>query len=143
MNTLISDIARAFEYQIKKTGITLQIDPLPSCCGDETQINQVISNLLDNALKYLDPTRPGNIRISGKAENGQVIYYIEDNGIGIAAEHQDKIYEIFHRLNPAGTPGEGLGLTIVRLILDRHSGKIWVASEPGKGSTFFISLPTI
>ena len=143
MDKLISDIASAFEYQIKKTGITLQIDPLPSCCGDETQINQVISNLLDNALKYLDPTRPGNIRISGKAENGQVIYSIEDNGIGIAAEHQDKIYEIFHRLNPAGTPGEGLGLTIVRLILDRHSGKIWVASEPGKGSTFFVSLPTI
>lgn len=143
MDKLISDIASAFEYQIKKTGITLQIDPLPSCCGDETQINQVISNLLDNALKYLDHNRPGVIRISGKAENGQVIYSIEDNGIGIAAEHQDKIYEIFHRLNPAGTPGEGLGLTIVRLILDRHSGKIWVASEPGKGSTFFVSLPTI
>jgi len=143
MNKLISDSVRAFEYQIKKTGITLQIDQLPSCFADETQINQVISNLLDNALKYLDTNRPGIIRISGKIENGHVLYYIEDNGIGIAVEHQDKIYEIFHRLNPAATPGEGLGLTIARRILDRHAGKIWVESEPGKGSTFFISLPTI
>ena len=143
MNKLISDIVRAFEYQIKKTGITLHVNQLPSCFGDEMQINQILSNLLDNALKYLDPNRPGVIRISGKAENGQVLYYVEDNGIGIAAEHQNKIYEIFQRLNPAETPGEGLGLSIARRILDRHSGKIWVESEPSKGSTFFISLPTL
>jgi len=142
MNKLISDIIKAFEFQIKETGITLQIDRLPSCLGDEIQINQVFSNILDNALKYLDPNRPGVIRISGNKENGQVIYHVEDNGIGITAEHQDRIYEIFHRLNPAATPGEGLGLTIARRILDRHTGSIWVESEPGKGSTFFISLPT-
>ena len=142
MNKLISDIIKAFEFQIKETGITLQIDQLPSCLGDEIQINQVFSNILDNALKYLDPNRPGVIRISGNKENGQVTYHVEDNGIGITAEHQDKIYEIFHRLNPAATPGEGLGLTIARRILDRHTGSIWVESEPGKGSTFFISLPT-
>ena len=142
MNKLISDIIKAFEFQIKETGITLQIDRLPSCLGDEIQINQVFSNILDNALKYLDPNRPGVIRISGNKENGQVTYHVEDNGIGITAEHQDRIYEIFHRLNPAATPGEGLGLTIARRILDRHTGSIWVESEPGKGSTFFISLPT-
>jgi len=142
MNKLISDIIKAFEFQIKETGITLQIDQLPSCLGDEIQINQVFSNILDNALKYLDPNRPGVIRISGNKENGQVTYHVEDNGIGITAEHQDRIYEIFHRLNPAATPGEGLGLTIARRILDRHTGSIWVESEPGKGSTFFISLPT-
>jgi len=142
MNKLISDIIKAFEFQIKETGITLQIDQLPSCLGDEIQINQVFSNILDNALKYLDPNRPGVIRISGNKENGQVTYHVEDNGIGITAEHQNRIYEIFHRLNPAATPGEGLGLTIARRILDRHTGSIWVESEPGKGSTFFISLPT-
>ena len=142
MNELLSDIIKTFEYKIKEKGITPQINELPPCFGDETQINQVFSNLLDNTLKYLDPKRPGTIKISGKQENGQVIYHVEDNGIGIAEGHQDRIYEIFHRLNPEVSSGEGLGLTITRRILDRHAGKIWVESELGKGSTFFVSLPT-
>lgn len=142
MNKLISDIIKTFEYKIKEKGIIPQIHELPPCFGDETQINQVFSNLLDNALKYLDPKRPGIINISGKQENGQVIYHVEDNGIGIAEEHQGRIYEIFYRLNPEASTGEGLGLTITRRILDRHAGKIWVKSEPGKGSTFFVSLLT-
>jgi signal transduction histidine kinase len=66
---------------------------------------------------------------------------VEDDGIGIAPEHQNKIYELFHRLDPKATQGEGLGLAITRRILDRHTGKIWVKSEQGKGSTFFVSLP--
>ena len=142
MNNLISDIVKTFEYTAKEKGITPEIDELPPCLGDETQINQVFSNLLDNTLKYLDPKRPGTIKISGKQDNGQVIYHVEDNGIGIAEEHQDRIYEIFHRLNPEVSSGEGLGLTIARRILDRHAGKIWVESELGKGSKFFVSLPT-
>ncbi|HIE27180.1 TPA: PAS domain S-box protein [Candidatus Poribacteria bacterium] len=143
MNRLMSDVAGAFEFQIKEKDVTLQIETLPSCSGDGTQINQVFSNLVDNALKYLDPNRPGIIRISGRKEEGQAVYCVEDNGIGIAAEYQDKIYEIFHRLNPEASAGEGLGLTIARRILDRHGGKIWAESEPGEGSKFFVSLPAI
>ena len=142
MNKLVFDITKSFEYQMKETGVTMEIDELPSCLGDETQINQVFSNLLDNALKYLNPGQTGVIKISGRRENGHALYYVEDNGIGIASEHQDKIYEIFHRLNPSTTKGEGLGLTISRKIIDRHDGKIWVQSEPSKGSKFFVSLPT-
>jgi len=141
MDKLIADIVKSYEFQIKEAGVMIQIDKLPLCLGDETQINQVFSNLLDNSLKYLDPNRAGTIKISGREENGQVVYYVEDNGIGIATEHQDKIYEIFHRLNSVATHGEGLGLTIARRILDRHAGKIWVESEEGKGSIFCISLP--
>jgi len=111
---------------------------LPSCSGDEAQIGQVFSNLLDNALKYLDPDRKGVIRISGTR---QLVYCVEDNGIGVKMSHQNKIFEIFHRLNPGdGTAGEGLGLAIVHRILDRHGGRIWVESKPGKGSKFFVSL---
>ena len=70
-----------------------------------------------------------------------MIFCVEDNGIGIAPEHHEKVFEIFQRFDPEASFGEGLGLTIVRRILDRHSGKIWLESESGKGSKFFVSLP--
>jgi len=142
MNTLVLDITKSFEYQVKEKGVTLEINTLPPCIGDETQINQVFSNLIDNALKYLDPSQSGAIKVSGRKENGHAVYYIKDNGIGIAPEYQERIYEIFHRLNPAATQGEGLGLTLTRKILERHAGNIRVESEPGKGSNFIITLPT-
>jgi len=141
MNKIMGDIATSFEYQAKEAGIILKVDALPACVGDETQINQVFSNLIDNALKYRKPSQPGVIAIGGGRENGEAVYYVEDDGIGIAPEHQDKIYELFHRLDPKATQGEGLGLAITRKILDRHAGKIWVKSEHGRGSTFFVSLP--
>jgi len=142
MNTLMSDIAGAFEFQIKDKDAELVIGSLPPCRGDKMQINQVFSNLLDNALKYLDPNRPGVIKITGQEDKRQSIYCIEDNGVGIAPEHQAKIFEIFQQLDPSTTTGEGLGLTIVWQILDRHNGRIWLESEPGKGSKFFVALPT-
>lgn len=142
MNRLLDSIVRAMEFQIQRAAVALSIDPLPECSGDETQINQVFSNLLDNALKYLDPKRPGIISISGNIDNkGHSVYVIRDNGIGIASEHQHKVFEIFHRLNPSIGEGEGLGLTIAQRILERQNGQIWVESEAGKGSAFFVSLP--
>ncbi|MBS1257644.1 MAG: Adaptive-response sensory-kinase SasA [Candidatus Scalindua arabica] len=142
MNKLISNVIGAHEYKIKEAKVRCQIEELPSCSGDEVQIDQVFSNLLDNAMKYLDSDREGLINISGKKEDEHIVYCLEDNGIGIAEQHQDKVFEIFHRLNPGDSvAGEGLGLAIVRGILDRHGGKIWIESEPGKGSKFFVSLP--
>ena len=138
MNKLMSNVIGTFEYEIKRLGVKLQVDELPSCMGDEMHINQVFSNLLNNALKYLDPARRGIIRISGTR---QLVYCMEDNGIGIAAEHRNKIYEMFYRLNPNNGGGEGLGLAIVCRILYRHGGRIWVESNPGRGSKFFVFLP--
>ncbi len=141
MNKIIADLTDTFEFRLQQANVALDVANLPPCLGDEGQISQVFANLLDNALKYLDPSRPGIIKVSGCKQGDQAIYCIEDNGIGIAAEHQPKIYEIFHRLNPGQSDGEGLGLTIVHRILDRHHGSIWVESEPGQGSKFFVALP--
>ncbi|MGN6553699.1 MAG: sensor histidine kinase [Verrucomicrobiota bacterium] len=140
VNAMLSTIVQAMEFQVKRSGVDLQIEKLPDCLGDATLINQVFTNLLENALKYLSPKRPGKITISGRVEKGRAIYSVRDNGVGIAPEHQGKIFEIFHRLNPRESEGEGLGLTITQRILERHNGKIWVESEPDQGAVFFVSL---
>ena len=141
VNCIVSGIATVMEFQLKEKGILLQIDDLPDCIGDEVLVSQVFSNLIENAYKYLDPVRPGVIRVSGKVKDGKTVYAVEDNGVGIRQDHQGKIFEMFHRLNPKDGSGEGLGLTIVRRIVERHQGEVWVDSEFGSGTTFFVSLP--
>ena len=142
MNHMMAAIAQTMEFQIKQSGATLQTGDLPDCLGDTVQINQAFSNLLDNAIKYLAAGRPGIITISGHTEGGRSIYVVADNGIGIDTRHQGKVFEIFHRLNPLVGEGEGLGLTIVLRILERHDGKIWIDSISGRGSKLFVSLPS-
>ena len=141
MDAMLQQVAKTMDYQIKQKGASLEPGPLPPCFGDATQINQVLSNLVDNALKYLDSARPGRIKVTGTVEDGRAIYTVEDNGIGIAPEHQSRVFEIFHRLNPSATSGEGLGLTIAQKILERQNGKIWLNSKVGEGTQFFVSLP--
>lgn len=143
MNSLLAGIERSMEFQIKKAGVLFSVSPLPDALGDATQINQVFTNLVENALKYLDPRRRGEITVAGRIEQGQAIFAVKDNGEGIAQAHQGKVFEIFHRLHPGSGEGEGLGLTIVQRILERHHGRIWVESTPGSGSTFYVSLPAV
>ena len=142
LDQLVQDVIAAQTFQIQAAGAAVRAGPLPGCRGDATLLNQVFSNLLDNALKYRDPARPLQVQISGRIDEGRAVYEVSDNGVGIAPEHQGKIWEMFHRLHPEGlVAGEGLGLNLVRRILDRHRGRIWVESAPGQGSRFLLSLP--
>ena len=142
MNAMIADVSKNLEFQINQAKAQVDIEPLGPCLGDPEQINRVFTNLLNNALKFLNKARPGRIRIYATKQNSQSIYCVQDNGVGIAPEHQEKIFEIFYQLDPKARQGDGLGLTIVKRIIDRHNGKVWAESEPGKGSKFFVSLPT-
>jgi signal transduction histidine kinase len=126
-----------------KKGVVLQIEDLPDCMGDEVLVTQVFANLIDNAQKYLEPSRSGEITISGKIVNGQAAYAITDNGIGIPSEQHATIFRLFNRLSPQQGKGDGLGLAIVQRIIDRHQGQIEVESVPGNGTTFHVFLPRV
>jgi signal transduction histidine kinase len=142
MNEMLSDIMNNHEFRLKEAGVNTAVSELPQCKGDRGQLNQLFSNLLDNAIKYLDPERSGVIKITGYTKGDQSVYCVVDNGIGIAPQYREKIFEIFHQLEPDRVIGEGLGLTIVQRIVERLKGSIWVESELGKGSKFFVSMPS-
>jgi PAS domain S-box-containing protein len=123
---------------------------LPPALGDQTAVEQVFANLVGNALNYFDPTRPGRVEISGRpgrpnSEGGTDpagnTYFIKDNGLGISPAYLPKLFQAFQRLHPDRAPGEGIGLAIVRRILERLGGKIWAESVPGEGTTFTFTLP--
>lgn len=141
MNSIVSETLDTTKYLVEKSGAKLKIAELPSCTGDKNQMSQLFSNLIDNALKYLDSNRNGIIKVSGKKEGAYSVYCVEDNGIGISPDHQEKIFEIFYQLKPKKSTGEGLGLTIVKKIVDIHHGKVWLESQVGTGSKFYVSLP--
>lgn len=143
MNGLLSEILAAMKFQLDEAGADIVVEPLPNCLGDNDQTSQVFANLIENARKYRSPARPLTIRVSGEIRDGHAVYAVADNGIGIAPEHQAKVFEIFHRLDPESSPGEGLGLTIAQRVLERQKGRIWVESRPDTGSTFFVSLPSV
>ena len=143
MNSLLDKIIHSLAFQIESAGAEVEIGDLLPCRGDAVQVNQVFTNLIENALKFRDHSRPLRINISSLAFQDTVHYRIQDTGIGIPAEQQDSIWQMFHRLNPEETAGEGLGLAMSRRILDRLRGSIRVESEYGKGSRFFVMLPAI
>ncbi len=142
MNKLIGEIVESLSFQTKEAGAEIIVEELVDCVGDATKTNQIFSNLIDNAIKYLDPERKGAIRISGRVECGQSLYCVEDNGIGIDAKYQNRVFELFYRFaSDDSVSGEGLGLTIVRRIASRLGGRAWAESGSGHGSKFFVSLP--
>lgn len=142
MQQLVEKVITSMQFQIRSCRASVHVGGLPRCRADQKKLSRVLTNLLDNAMKYRSPERPLVIRISGQSEDDKSVYCVEDNGIGIDHQFQDKIFEIFHQLHPnASSGGQGLGLTIVRQIMQQQEGRIFVRSDPGQGSRFFIELP--
>jgi signal transduction histidine kinase len=123
----------------KRSRCKVVVHPLLSV-GQMRQMVQVMQNLLANAVKFHGKEKP-RIEVNYLALNGEVIFSVKDNGIGLNMAYADRIFQMFERLD-SKKPGTGIGLAISRKIVERHSGRIWVEAEEGKGATFFFSLPS-
>ncbi len=141
MNALFANILQGLDFQIKEACCEIHLDPLPECYGDEALLDQMFTNIISNALKYKDAGRPLEITVSAKNFHNKVVYTIRDTGKGIAQKYLEKIWGIFYRVDPRSEiAGEGLGLSLVKQIAEKHKGKAWVESVENKGSVFHIAL---
>ena len=126
---------------IEESDARIEREPLPRIQGDQTQIASLLQNLLGNALKYRSPDRQLEIRIGAERLDGVWRFFVQDNGIGIEPQYQDRIFKIFQRLpNPGQPDGTGIGLAVCKKVVERHGGRIWVESIPGEGATFWFTL---
>ncbi|MCK5564134.1 MAG: HAMP domain-containing histidine kinase [Planctomycetes bacterium] len=141
MNSLVVGIVEGFRKEVNVTGTNVQMRDLPSCLADRVMIQQLFEALIKNSLAAISASRDGTIKMWGWVEGSRAVYCVEDNGIGIAAENRDKIFEMFYTVDPHRPKGTGLGLNVVRRVTRRHNGRLWVKSTLGKGTTVTISLP--
>jgi signal transduction histidine kinase len=143
VESLVRATLDSMRLSVERTGVAVEVGPLPKAWGDPTAAGQVFSNLVANALNYLDPDRPGRIEIGGRAEPRMNHYWVRDNGVGIPATARARLFQVFQRFHPDLAPGDGMGLTIVKRIVERHGGKVWVESVENEGTTFHVSLPAL
>jgi light-regulated signal transduction histidine kinase (bacteriophytochrome) len=118
-------------------------DDLPTVSGDPILLQQLVQNLVGNALKYRDPSVTPRVWISARKKGQEWLVSVKDNGRGVASEHHDSIFQPFTRLHGAEIFGTGIGLAVCRKIVKRHGGRIWIESAPGEGATFYFTLPVI
>ena len=144
MADLMESLAHTFEYELKKQEIELRAEPdLPVLYVEKTRMVQLFQNLIDNAIKYMDRQTGGRIEVGYRLHEGMHEFSVADNGPGIPLAEQDRIFHVFRRVKTTRTSqveGKGVGLALVKAIASKYSGRAWIESELGKGSTFFVSL---
>ena len=139
---IVKDALDNVQGRLESRHITVRTQPnLPTIHGDRQRLTEVLQNLIDNAAKYMGDQPDPFIEIGQHGEeNDKPIFFVKDNGIGIAPEHHDRIFGLFNKLDPE-SEGTGIGLALVKRIVEVHGGRIWVQSEAGKGSAFYFTLP--
>ena len=136
-------VIRELDATIQSANARVTHDSLPAILADSVQLELLFQNLLTNAIKFRSEGPPA-VHVAAERDGREWIFSVRDNGIGIEAQFTDRIFVIFQRLNSSDRySGTGIGLAICKKIVERHGGRIWVESEPGRGSTFFFSIPAI
>jgi PAS domain S-box-containing protein len=138
---LVRTIINSLAHQIGTKSVRVNAQGLPDVIADSTALEQIFGNLLDNAVKYLEPGRAGEIEVTAQRSADEVVFHVRDNGRGMAKEDIPRAFEIFRRVGSQDVPGEGMGLAYVKTLVRRLGGRIWCESEPGMGTTFSFSLP--
>ncbi len=140
MRLLVQEVLEAIAHQLEERDAKVTMGPLPAIDADRTAMEQIVGNLLNNAVNYWEPGRPLEIEITAEASENQTAIHIRDNGRGIAGEDLDWIFAPFRRAGKESVPGEGMGLSYVRTMARRHGGGVTCSSEPGGGSTFTFTI---
>lgn len=142
MLPLIEEISAELIAAYKPVNMQFKTGPTPDITGDKIMISQVFSNLLGNAIKYSSKSNPAIVTVEGRVDGDNIIYRIADNGIGIDMEYGSHIFELFKRMdNVKDYEGSGVGLAIVKRIMEKHNARIWYESEKGNGTVFYLSFP--
>ncbi|MDF1677115.1 MAG: ATP-binding protein [Legionellaceae bacterium] len=142
-NQLVKEVLETIPQEAEQPKFTIKFKHLPTIVADRNQISQVFSNLISNAVKYRCTDRKLEIDIQAEKQEDSIQFSVKDNGIGIEPQYFDQIFGIFQRLhNNSEYPGTGVGLALVRRIVHRHGGRIWVESTPGESTTFYFTIPS-
>jgi light-regulated signal transduction histidine kinase (bacteriophytochrome) len=141
-NAILKRSLNNLRIPLEQSGAVVTYDALPEVMADPIQLSQLLQNLINNAIKFHPHQEKPRIHISADRRGKEWVFSVSDNGIGIPAEYHEKVFEMFQRLHDKkGYPGSGIGLATCKKIVERHGGRVWVESEPGKGSTFYFTVP--